>query len=270
MDQITKALGLEFDFYSEFICWGLMFIRTLVVCQMAPFLASHGVPGRVRLIVAIVITTYAYALLREDMIHDLPEEKALLLALFFKEIFFGMAIGMTTIMTFYAIDAGGRIVDNQRGSANAQIFVPQLGQVSIFGLFNFWLAMIVFVGLSGHVIFLKAFVASFIKVPVLTLPKIAPGISPFMNHLIVMSGQVLVTGMQLAAPVLIAIFLTDVVLGIANKMAPQIPVFELGFMLKGYVGVFMVWVLIPIIIRIFALFFQKMQDNVETMILLFG
>lgn len=269
MDQITKALGLEFDLYSEFICWFLIFTRTMVVCQMAPFMASHGVPGRVRLILSMVLATYAHFLLRGTMVTELPTEKALLIAYFFKEIFFGMAIGMTTIMTFYAIDAGGRIVDNQRGSANAQIFVPQLGQVSIFGLFNFWLAMNIFVGLGGHIVFIRAFIGSFLKVPVLWLPDIAPGISPFMHHLVAMSGQVLVMGMQLAAPVLIAIFLTDVVLGIANKMAPQIPVFELGFMVKGYVGVFMVYVLIPVIIRIFSVFFQNMHENVEKMILLF-
>lgn len=270
MDPLFKNLGLEIDFFSEFICWGLIFTRTLVVCQMAPFLAAQGVPGRVRLILSMVLSTYAYFLMRERMLTQLPDEKALIFAFFFKEIFFGLAIGMTTVMTFYAIDAGGRIVDNQRGSANAQLFVPQMGQVSIFGLFNFWLAMIVFIGIAGHTAFIKAYINSFVRVPVLELPQMAAGISPFMQHLISMSGEVLVMGMQLAAPVLIAIFLTDIVLGIANKMAPQIPVFELGFILKGYVGVFMVWVLIAVIMRIFSKFFLQMQENVQQMIMLFS
>lgn len=270
MDALEKALGIDFDLYSAAICWGLIFTRTFVMIQLTPFLGGKGVPGRVRVVLSAALSTFVYVLYQETMLKELPDDKGLLIALFFKEIFFGLAIGLTTIMCFYAIDAGGRIIDNQRGSANAQLFVPQLGQVSIFGLFEFWLAMAVFIALSGHVTFLRTFIGSFATVPVLKLPSIAPGLSPFAQHVIRMSADVLILGMQLSAPVLIAIFLTDLVLGIANKMAPQIPVFELGFMLKGYVGVMMVWVAVFLIVAQMGNFFDLMQNNLERIIRLFS
>ena len=164
-------------------------------------------------------------------------------------------------MLFYAIEAAGRMVDAQRGSSNAQIFLPALGQVSIFGLFQFWMGLSFFVAMDGHVLFLKSFLQSFETVSIYRLPVIEPGISPFLELIMRMSADVLILGTQLSAPVFIAIFLTDLVLGIASKMAPQIPVFEMGFMMKGYVGVIMVYLSIGIVVAQMDEFFGLMQEN---------
>lgn len=265
MGVIAKQLGIDIDVTAAFVIWGLIFTRTIVMLMLTPFLGGKGVPGRVRLVVGVVIASFVFAH-TYDVSQLLPDEKGLILALFLKEAFFGLAIGLTTIMCFFAIEAGGRIVDNQRGSANAQIFIPQLGQVSVFGLFQFWLGLSLFLALSGHIPFLKGFMESFQALPVLSLPKIAPGLSPFLQLMIRMSADVLLWGMQLASPVLIAIFLTDLVLGIANKMAPQIPVFELGFVLKGYIGVLMVYISVLILVEQMDVFFKLMHGNVAAVI----
>lgn len=238
--------------------------------MLTPFLGGRGVPGRIRLLTAIILATFVFYFINDDLVNKIPKDHGIIIALFFKEIFFGLAIGVTTIMCFYAIEAGGRIVDAQRGSANAQIFLPALGQVSIFGLFQFWVGIAMFCYVSGHVMFLRAFFESFISVPLFSMPVIEPGITPFLKLLIRMSADVLILGTQLAAPVLIAIFLTDLVLGIANKMAPQIPVFEIGFMLKGYVGVGMVYVAIVVMVAQMDVFFGVMNNNVRRIVLYFG
>lgn len=265
-----QKLGITYDLYSGLIVFGLIFTRVFVMLILTPFLGGRGLPGQFKMVVSIVLSTFIYLIYGEANIPLLPDDRGIIIALYFKEIFFGLALGMTTIMCFYAIEAGGRIVDSQRGSANAQIFVPQLGQVSIFGLFKFWLGLAIFLSYNGHIIFLEAFFNGFEIVPVTTLPKIAPGISPFLQLLVRMSADVLILGVQLAAPVLIAIFLTDIVLGIANKMAPQIPVFEIGFMLKGYVGVAMIWIAIVSIVTQMSKFFDVMQGNVVKIIQFFS
>lgn len=262
MGALEQQLGITVDVYSSLIVWALVFTRTFVMLLLTPFIAGRGVSGRVRLVTAIVLSVYVVAVMGKGWSTQLPDDRGIIVALFFKEIFIGLAIGMTAIMCFYAIEAGGRIVDSQRGSANAQIFVPQLGQVSIFGLFQFWLGTAIFLMMAGHIPFLKAFMEGFQSIPVLSLPRIEPGISPFLKLFIRMSSDVLIWGMQLAAPVLIAIFLTDLVLGIANKMAPQIPVFELGFLLKGYIGILMVYISILALVSQMEVFFGIFHENV--------
>lgn len=269
-DYLTKTLGINLDLYAVFIVWSLMFTRTIMMVSMTPFLGGKGTPGQVRIVVAFVISAFAYMVIYGDKDPVLPADKIILVGYFLKELFFGMALGITTIMCFYAIEAGGRIVDSQRGSANAQIFVPALGQVTLYGLFEYWLGLALFIGASGHVIFLKAYLESFKIVNVLSLPNLAPGVSPFLGLMVKMSSDVLLLGMQLAAPVLIAVFLTDIVLGVANKMAPQIPVFELGFLLKGYVGSVMVAISLITLTSQIDKIFDLMQSNVVKVIQAFA
>ena len=61
------------------------------------------------------------------------------------------------------------------------------------------------------------------------------------------TGEVIYIGIQMAAPVIIAIFFVDIILGIANRIAPQINVWMLGFTLKGYVGVLLLFISITMI-----------------------
>lgn len=270
MNKFIEELGINIDFYAAALAWALIFSRVFAMLLLVPFLGGRAVPGRIRIMMGLVLTTFVFYFLHENIVDKMPDDKSVLIALFLKEIFFGMSIGIVTIMCFYAIEAGGRIVDNQRGSANAQIFLPALGQVSIFGLFKFWVGLALFCAVSGHIVFLRAFLESFITVPVFSMPNVSPGVTPFLKLMIRMSADVLIWGTQLAAPVLIGIFLTDMVLGIANKMAPQIPVFEIGFMLKGYVGVAMVYFSIYVLTKQMDDFFSIMNRNVGLVVRYFG
>jgi flagellar biosynthesis protein FliR len=269
MEKILADFGINVDYWAVLIGWGLIFTRIFTMLILTPFLGGRGIPGRVRMVTAFVLATFVYYFIDESLFSQFPEDKGIIAALFFKEIFVGFALGLTTIMVFYAIEAGGRIIDSQRGSANAQIFLPALGRVSVFGLFQFWLGLSLFCFLDGHVIFLKAFLGSFQTIPVFSLPAINPGLTPFLQLFIRMSADVLILGLQIAAPVLIAVFLTDLVLGIANKMAPQIPVFEIGFMMKGYVGVLMVFISVSVVASQMEVFFGVMQTNVQKVIYYF-
>lgn len=248
MEAILSALGIKTDLLFVFVCWALIFMRVLIVILLNPFLGGKGVPPQARMTVAIVLSLFLYPLIVPPLKGLLPVNKGIILALFFKEIFFGLTIGLVTTMVFYAIESAGRVVDQQRGEANAQLFVPQLGQVTIFGSFNYWMAVAFFLSIGGHRLFLKAFFESFQTVPLLGFPSLAPGFSPFLQFLVRLSGDVLIIAMQLAAPVLITVLLIDIVLGIANKMAPQINVFELGFAVKGYAGPLMIYISLLVLI----------------------
>jgi len=157
MNKLLTDFGVNLDFYSAAIGWCLIFTRIFVMLMLTPFLGGRTIPGRIRLLTSVILASFVFYFIKSNLINKIPEDNVLIVALFFKEIFFGMALGITAIMCFYAIEAGGRIVDSQRGSANAQIFLPALGQVSIFGLFQFWVGIAIFLFISGHTIFLQAF-----------------------------------------------------------------------------------------------------------------
>ncbi len=270
MTAIAEALGIHIDFYYSFICWGLIFTRVFVMLLFNPFLGSRVVPGRIRLAMSIILALFLYPLVVPASEGSLPADKGLIFALYFKEIFFGFTISLVTVMVFFAIEGAGKVVDNQRGGGNAELFLPQLGQVSIFGLYNFWLAIAFFISVGGHRLFLKAFALSFQTVPILSLPHFEPGLSAFLETMIKLSGDVLLIAMQLSAPVLIACFLVDMVLGIANKMAPQINVFELGHAIRGYAAPLILYISLLAIVTQMGSVMNQMVQSVYTLSQLFG
>src|SRR5262249_8290695 len=155
---------------------------------------------------------------------------------------FAILMGLSVAIVFYGVQSAGNMIDNQRQLANARIFNPALGsQASLFGVFYYQLALVIFLETGGHRIFIQAVVKSFETVPILSFPNIQPGIDPVLLWISRLTADTLIICLQLSAPVLIAIFIADVILGLTNRVAPMINVFEMGFNIKGYLGAALVY-----------------------------
>ena len=120
----------------------------------------------------------------------------------------------------------------------ASVLVPQLEeQGPILAQLNVQLGIVLFLVLNGHHYFLRAVFQSFTILPVDTFPSLGGNLTAFVDFMIRATANVLLVAMQIVIPALIAIFMVDVVLGIANRAAPQINVFFLGMPIKAYVGI---------------------------------
>ncbi|QQR82048.1 MAG: flagellar biosynthetic protein FliR [Deltaproteobacteria bacterium] len=170
----------------------------------------------------------------------MPTAPVMTLMIYMKEMFYGLAIGLAASLMFHAFEAAGAMVDNQRGAAQARLLIPALAaESSIFGNFNYLFGIAIFLSLGGHVVFLKAVIDSYELLPILEFPKSQPNVMLMMGEMMKMSGYVLVLALQLTAPILITIFIADVVMAVMNKAAPSIHVWELGFIMRGVLGVLM-------------------------------
>ena len=259
MSEIFHLFGIQFDFVPAFKLWMLIFIRCFTMLAFVPFLGTRMVMPRARTTLALV-AFYVFFLVQAKLLPQVPESYFLMAAYMAKEVLFGFTIGFVTQAIFYGIQAAGMVVDHQRGGANAQLVLPELGQVTIFGSFYYWMAIALFLSVGGHRFFLKSFFEGFTVVPLLSLPLFESGFAPFMDFIILLSGKSLLIALQLSAPVLIAVLLTDTVLGIANKMAPQINVFELGFAAKGIMGPLLVYVSLVVLVAQMGEWSQSMME----------
>ena len=139
------------------------------------------------------------------------------------------------------------MIDNQRGVSLARVLIPELGeQTSLSGQFLFLLAVVVYLSLGGHRLFLEAFCESYRILPILSLPS-ATDFFSLIDYLGILTGKVIFMSMQISMPVLIAIFIADIILGVANRFAPQINVWEMGFALRGVMAVVVVFLSITIL-----------------------
>ncbi len=241
-------LGVDINVAFYLIYFSLIWVRVSMMATVIPFLFGKPVPKYVVIASAFVLAAFAFSSLAPENPPTLMDDKLALVVLYLKEIFYGLAIGTAVSIIFHAFTSVGQMIDNQRGMAIARILIPQLGaQASITGVMLFQMGIVVYLSFGGHLMFLDSFFQSFKTLPVLGFPVAGAGMFPLMDLFIRMTGEVIYIALQMATPVIIAIFLTDLILGIANRVAPQINVWQLGFTTKGYIGILLLFVSITMI-----------------------
>lgn len=153
-----------------------------------------------------------------------------------KEIFVGFIIGMIISIPYTIVQSTGLIIDHQRGGASLMVNDPTIqNQSSPLGtLFNSVLIFL-FYYIDGPFLFLNAIIDSYTVIPPdqFLNPHFFDETSKFWGMLVQLFNQVMVISIQLSAPALLAILMTDVFLGIANRLAPQVQITFLGMPLKS-------------------------------------
>ena len=62
-----------------------------------------------------------------------------------------------------------------------------------------------------------------------------------------MFGSILISAMEVAGPVLLALILTDAAFGVVSRVVPQLNVFAVGFPAKVVVGLLLVTATLPFV-----------------------
>jgi flagellar biosynthetic protein FliR len=94
--------------------------------------------------------------------------------------------------------------------------------------------------IGAHRVFISALLRSFEIIPATRFPRLAAGWTPLASSMTELTGGVLAIGVQLAAPAMVALLLTDLFFGLINRVAPQINVFFLGLPVKMMMGVLVI------------------------------
>lgn len=268
MDTMYAKLGIPLSFEFAIMFASLIWIRLLTITSVVPFLFGRPVPGKMRVGGALVLMIFLFPILKPEKPPEVTSDMLVLFALYMKEAFVGLCIGLSASLIFFGFEAAGRMVDNQRGASLARVLIPQLGtQGSLSGQFLFQLAIVLYLTMGGHLLFFEAVIRSYEFIPVFEFPNIGPGLFPLMNLFIVMGGEVLVMAMLIAAPVIIAILTADIILGLTNRVAPQINVWQLGFNIRGFIGILALFLSLTVISRQMYLYSAKStkytRDTIE-------
>lgn len=248
MEEIFRKLGVNINVSFHLLFFSLVWARVLAMTSFVPFLFGKPAPRTVVTGASMALAAFIYPHIVPKTPPPITDDILFIVILYVKEVFYGLSIGLVAGVLFHAFAAVGQMVDNQRGVSIARALIPQLGeQGSITGAFLFQLGLVIYLTIGGHNQFLAAFFEGFKILPVLEFPATGPGFFPFVDLFIRITGELLMISVQLAMPVIIAIFISDIILGIANRIAPQINVWELGFNVKGYLGVLMLAVSITMV-----------------------
>lgn len=281
MDEFLKLLEVileTFEFGQSpqafLVLVGLAFARMLSFLVVVPFFGGAAVPARVKVATATAFVVILYPALAAELPKDggpLPFGPVGFIALLAKEAFVGYTLGFVASLVFESVQVAGRVIDFQRGSAMAEMFAPQLQtRVSELGQFKLQFAIVLFLVIGAHHFFISSLLRSFEVVPALAFPKLQAGWTPAAEFITRVTGGVLAVGVQLAAPAMIALLLTDLFFGIVNRVAPQINVFFLSLPVKMAVGLFVVLLALPLYKDRYIHYFKEAYKIFEYMIRMLG
>ncbi len=190
-----------------------------------PIFSGRQVPARIRvgLAVSMALVIFPAAEPYLPQADFRPLALGLLVA---QEAIFGLMLAFIAQFVFNAVELGGTVISYKMGFAAANIFDPQTqNQVSVIPQFQNVLAMLIFLSLDLHHMFLRAMVDSY--------RVLKPGeldfSGPAFAYLIELSSSIFVLGVKLSAPVLAVLILSSLVLGLMARVFPQLNVFMLSF-----------------------------------------
>src|SRR5947207_11039044 len=209
----------------------LAFFRMAGMMVSVPLFGSARIPRRLKVMFALVLTASIVPTLKTVR---LPDSTWQLAASIGGEMLFGLAIGSALSFVFVAVSWAGEIIGQQMGLGLGQVFDPQFGgSGSVMGDLYFFLTLVIFLIVRGHLMFLKGFRESFDALPLLSV-SMNQNLLDLMTALL-QSATAL--ALQLAAPMLVTMLLTDVVLGFIGKTIPQINVMSAGLPLRALAGI---------------------------------
>lgn len=269
-DQLGAELLARFDASQALPLGSLLLARILPVTFVAPFFGGATVPAPVKMAVGLAIAVVLFPSVRAQSAGAVPEGSLWFLALFAKELAIGFAIAFVASLVFRAAEMAGQAVDTLRGANLATALVPQSGErVSVFA--DLWMQTLVvlFFAVGGHHFFLVAFADSYAAIPIGAFPTPAVGLGPAAEWIVRLTGDLFRVAFALAAPALVALLLTDLLLGLASRVAPNIQMFFLGMPLKALLGIVMVLLSAHVLIAVLQGNLGESLDAVRRLIDLF-
>lgn len=217
----------------------LTLARLLPIVALAPFFGTKNVPMTIRMMFSVSLVAIFLPQNLMTAHGDLPFNLTYI-GYLLKELLIGLGLGFLSSVPFLIAQMAGSLIDHQRGASSMQITDPttqsQTGSIGM--LYNFTLIAIFF-SLNGPFIFLDGIAASYQLIPVdrLINPTFFSLTVPFGKQIVGLHQTMMNICIQLSAPALIGILLTDMFLGIANRLAPQVQIVFLGISLKSWVGI---------------------------------
>lgn len=248
-DLLQNHLGMFF----------LVMTRVSGIFIVSPFLGSKNIPVKIKASVIFMISLVLFPVLLNQGILHVPDTIIGYALALFTELFIGWVIGFVSYLTFASIHMAGTILDMQVGFGVVNIMDPTSGQsVPIIGSFKYNLALIVFLVSNSHHLLLNGLSESFRLVPIL-----GAVLSTNLAEIIVdLVWGTFVVAMQLSLPVLVAIILTDVALGILARTMPQMNIFVVGIPAKILIGIFVLSVALPFYILFLDVAFNEMYGDI--------
>jgi flagellar biosynthesis protein FliR len=220
----------------------LVLARVSPLFVLAPLFSSKMLPAKVRGIAALALTLGLTPIATHGQ--HIPTEPLMVAAMIAKELLVGAAFAFAFTCVFAAIQAAGAFTDTVSGFSFAAIVDPTSGnQGGVVTQVYSLVGLAIFLAIGGDAWMLRGLGRTFDLVPLTRSPRIESLVAGALQSFT----TIFLSAVELAAPALLALAITDVALGMVARVVPQLNVFAVGFPLKIGVGLLVVLATMPFI-----------------------
>lgn len=211
----------------------LVFVRMATFIVSAPFFSINNVPRRFKVGFSLFL---AYIIYKVMPFHASVSYNTVYgyAALVLREAITGLLIGIGANLIESVIHFAGKLADMEIGLSMVQLMDPTTREATGFtGTMYSYVVSLTMVITGMHYYFLRAMVETYSMIPiggaVFHSDEILNALNEFLRDYMSIA-------FRLCLPVVVAIMITNVVLGILAKAAPQINMFSVGVQIKIVAG----------------------------------
>ncbi len=256
---------MEF-YFSTFYVFILIFVRVMSLLSSAPFLGLSIIPFQLRFWLSLFLS-YIFLLTLDFKGINFSVEIIGFIILVVKEVMVGLIIGFSAWGIFYAVQFAGHLIGFDIGFSTSSAFDPEHSEpVPILSQFKNYFAIVIFLMLNGHHFLIQALKASFELIPISSF-GVSAGLVSWGAKLI---SFVFVSAVKISAPIIVALFLTDITIGILSRAFPQMNIFMFAFSVKIIIGLVALMIAMPFFIFVFKKILVAFESDMFELLKIMG
>jgi len=225
---------------SQVFGFFLVLARISPLFVVAPLFNSQMIPAQVRTIVAVALSIGMTPIAMHGQ--TIPSDPLMIAALFITNALTGLGFSLAVSVVLAAVNSAGALLDLAAGFSYGQLINPFDGAQG--GTLTNLYAMVglaLFIAIGGDAWMLRGIEHTFVLVPLTG----APPINSLAQGIDLAAGTIFVSALELAAPALVALLITDIAFGLVSRVMPQLNIFAVGFPMKIGVALLIVGASMP-------------------------
>lgn len=230
-----QSIVLDQDMIRMLESWVWPFFRIGGFLMAAPVIGTRSVPVRIRLVIAIAVTMAIVPVIELPVQLDPFSLEGFVTSA--QQVLIGIAMGFTVRVVFVVLEMAGQVIGQLMGLMMASMVDPSNGnRVPIIGQFYLLLAVLLFLGINGHLIMLQALAGSFKQLPVGASGISRNAVWTFLNW----TSSIMETSVVIALPAIASLLIVNLAFGVMTKASPQLNIFAVGFPVMIILGMFII------------------------------
>ncbi|MGA2930090.1 MAG: flagellar biosynthetic protein FliR [Solirubrobacteraceae bacterium] len=218
----------------------LVLARISPLFVLAPLFSSPMLAPQARGTIAVGISIGLTGVATQGQ--RIPEDPLAIAGLVVEQLLVGVAFAFAIGAVYAAIEVAGALSDFVAGFTFGQTLNPMNGtQGGVLSQLYGLAGVMIFIAIGGDAWMLRGLDRTFTLVPLTR----APQLDPLIGGVAQAGATILTAAVEVAAPALLAVLITDVALGVIARAMPQLNIFAVGFPLKVGISLLVVTASLP-------------------------